>query len=83
LAQDNLFDLTTLPVRCAASRSRPGEQLSLVRSELDRRSGSVTTPEPERLGAEATTGIGSFGKRYLQATQSDWSDPLGYVITAV
>ncbi len=82
LAQDNLFDLTTLPVAMA-------QRVEVVRGNNSALYGansiggvvSVTTPEPERLGAEATTGIGSFGKRYLQATQSDWSDPLGYVIT--
>jgi outer membrane receptor for Fe3+-dicitrate len=42
----------------------------------------VTTPDPERLGAEATAGIGSFGKRYLRATHSNWAAPIGYVVAA-
>ena len=81
-AQDNLFDLTTLPLAMA-------QRVEVVRGNNSALYGansiggvvSVTTPEPERLGAEATAGIGSFGKRYLQATQSDWSAPLGYVVT--
>ena len=82
-AQDNLFDLTTMPLALA-------QRVEVVRGNNSALYGAnsigglvnVITPEPERLGAKATAGIGSFGKRYLQATHSNWSDPLGYVVAA-
>ena len=82
-AQDNLFDLTTLPLTLA-------DRVEVVRGNNSALYGAnsigglvnVVTPEPDRFGAKATAGIGSFGKRYLQATHSNWSDPLGYVVTA-
>jgi outer membrane cobalamin receptor len=82
-AQDNLFDLTTLPLATA-------QRIEVVRGSNSALYGAnsigglvnVITPEPDRFGAQATAGIGSFGKRYLQATHSNWSDPLGYVVAA-
>ena len=82
-AQDNLFDLTTLPLTLA-------QRIEVVRGNSSALYGAnsigglvnVITPEPERFGARATAGLGSFGKRYLQATHSNWSDPLGYVVAA-
>ncbi|MCX6843371.1 MAG: TonB-dependent receptor [candidate division WOR-3 bacterium] len=82
-AQDNLFDLTTLPLTLP-------ERIEVVRGNSSALYGAnsigglvnVVTPEPDRFGVNATAGIGSFGKRYLQATHSDWSAPLGYVVTA-
>jgi len=82
-AQDNLFDLTTLPLAMA-------QRIEVVRGGNSALYGAnsigglvnVLTPEPDRLGAKATAGIGSFGKRYLQATHSNWSDPIGYVVAA-
>ena len=82
-AQDNLFDLTTLPLTLA-------ERVEVVRGNSSALYGAnsigglvnVVTPEPDRFGAKATAGVGSFGKRYLQATHSNWSDPLGYVVAA-
>jgi outer membrane cobalamin receptor len=82
-AQDNLFDLTTLPLALA-------QRVEVVRGNNSALYGAnsigglvnVITPEPDRFGAKATVGVGSFGKRYLQATQSNWSDPVGYVVAA-
>jgi outer membrane cobalamin receptor len=82
-AQDNLFDLTTLPLTLA-------QRVEVVRGNSSALYGAnsigglvnVITPEPDRFGAKATAGIGSFGKRYLQATHSNWSAPLGYVVAA-
>jgi vitamin B12 transporter len=82
-AQDNLFDLTTLPLTLA-------RRVEVVRGNNSALYGAnsigglvnVITPEPESLAAKATAGFGSFGKRYLQATHSNWTDPLGYVIAA-
>lgn len=89
-AQDNLFDLTTLPLTMA-------QRVEVVRGNNSALYGAnsiggvvnVITPEPDKFGAEATAGIGSFGKRYLQAAQSNWCEPcgsatvgtIGYVIT--
>jgi vitamin B12 transporter len=82
-AQDNLFDLTTLPLTLA-------QRIEVVRGSNSALYGAnsigglvnVITPEPDRFGAKATAGIGSFGKRYLQAAHSNWADPLGYVVAA-
>jgi outer membrane cobalamin receptor len=82
-AQDNLFDLTTLPLSLA-------RRVEVVRGNNSALYGAnsigglvnIIPPEPERLGAKANAGIGSFGKRYLQATHTNWSDPLGYVVAA-
>jgi outer membrane cobalamin receptor len=82
-AQDNLFDLTTLPLTLA-------QRIEVVRGNSSALYGAnsigglvnVITPEPERFGVKATAGIGSFGKRYLTAKHSSWSAPLGYVVTA-
>jgi len=82
-AQDNLCDLTTLPLTLA-------QRLEVVRGNNSALYGAnsigglvnVITPEPDRFGAEATGGIGSFGKRYLTAEHSNWSAPLGYVVAA-
>ncbi len=82
-AQDNLFDLTTLPLTLA-------QRVEVVRGSNSALYGAnsigglvnVITPEPDRFGAKATAGIGSFGKRHLQATHSNWADPLGYIVAA-
>ena len=82
-AQDNLFDLTTLPLTLA-------QRIEVVRGNSSALYGAnsigglvnVITPEPERFGVKATAGTGSFGKRYLTADHSNWSAPLGYVVTA-
>ncbi len=82
-AQDNLFDLTTLPLTLA-------RRIEVVRGNNSALYGansvgglvSVITPDPDRLGARATAGIGSFGKRYLNAEHSNRSAPLGYVVAA-
>jgi len=82
-AQDNLFDLTTLPLTMA-------QRIEVVRGNSSALYGAnsigglvnVITPEPDRFGVKATAGVGSFGKRYLQAAHSNWSDPLGYVVAA-
>jgi outer membrane cobalamin receptor len=81
-AQDNLFDLTTLPLAMA-------ERIEVVRGNNSALYGAnsigglvnIITPEPERLGVSGTTGTGSFGRRYLQVAHTNWSNPLGYVIT--
>ena len=80
-AQDNLFDLTTLPLSSA-------QRVEVVRGNNSALYGAnsigglvnIIPPEPERLGARATAGLGSLGRRYLQATHTNWSDPLGYVV---
>jgi len=82
-AQDNLFDLTTLPLAAA-------ERVEVVRGNSSALYGAnsigglvnVITPAPDRFGAKATVGTGSFGKRYLTADHSNWSAPLGYVVAA-
>ena len=82
-AQDNLFDLTTLPLTLA-------QRVEVVRGNSSALYGAnsigglvdVITPEPDRFGVKATAGIGSFGKRYLTASHSNWSAPLGYVVAA-
>jgi len=82
-AQDNLFDLTTLPLALA-------QRVEVVRSNNSALYGAnsigglvnVLTPEPSRLSVKTTAGVGSVGKRYLQATHSNWSAPLGYVVAA-
>ena len=82
-AQDNLFDLTTLPFTLA-------QRVEVVRGNSSALYGAnsigglvnVITPEPDRFGVKATAGIGSFGKRYLQATHSNWAAPIGYMVAA-
>jgi vitamin B12 transporter len=82
-AQDNIFDLTTLPLTLA-------QRVEVVRGNNSALYGAnsigglvnVVTPDPDRFSAKTTAGIGSFGKRYLQATHTNWSDPLGYVVAA-
>ncbi|MBN2466472.1 TonB-dependent receptor [candidate division WOR-3 bacterium] len=82
-AQDNLSDLTTLPLSSA-------QRVEVVRGNNSALYGAnsigglvnIIPPEPERLGARATAGLGSLGRRYLQATHTNWSDPLGYVVSA-
>jgi outer membrane cobalamin receptor len=82
-AQDNLFDLTTLPLTLA-------QRVEVVRGNSSALYGAnsigglvnVITPEPDRFGVKATAGIGSFGKRYLQATHSNWAAPIGYMVAA-
>jgi outer membrane cobalamin receptor len=82
-AQDNLFDLTTMPLSLV-------RRVEVVRGNNSALYGAnsigglvnVITPEPDRFGVNATAGIGSFGRRYLQASHSNWSDPLGYVVAA-
>ena len=82
-AQDNLFDLTTMPLSLA-------QRVEVVRGNNSALYGAnsigglvnVIPPEPERLGAKATAGLGSFGRQYLQATHTNWFAPLGYVVTA-
>ncbi|HTW90429.1 MAG TPA: TonB-dependent receptor [bacterium] len=81
-AQDNLFDLTLLPLSQA-------QRLEVVRGNNSALYGAnsigglvnVLTPDPESLGAKAVAGLGSFGRRYLEATHTNWSAPLGYVVT--
>jgi len=82
-AQDNLFDLTTLPLALA-------QRVEVVRGNNSALYGAnsigglvnIILPEPERLGAKATAGLGSFGRQYLEATHTNWSAPLGYVVAA-
>jgi outer membrane cobalamin receptor len=82
-AQDNLFDLTTLPLTLA-------QRVEVVRGNSSALYGAnsigglvnVITPEPDRFGVKATAGVGSFGRRYLTADHSNWSAPLGYVVAA-
>ncbi len=81
-AQDNLFDLTLLPLSLA-------QRVEVVRGNNSALYGAnsigglvnVLTPEPDWFGVKATAGIGSFGKRYLEATHTNWSAPIGYVVT--
>jgi outer membrane cobalamin receptor len=82
-AQDNLFDLTTLPLTLAQRvEVVRGNSSSLYGANSSGGLVNVITPEPDRFGVKATVGIGSFGKGYLQATHSNWSAPLGYVVAA-
>jgi len=80
-SQDNLFDLTTMPLTLA-------QRVEVVRGGSSALYGAnsigglinISPPEPERLSASGLAGLGSFGKRYLQVSHTNWSDPLGYVV---
>jgi outer membrane receptor for ferrienterochelin and colicins len=80
-AQDNLVDVSTLPLMLAG-------RVELARGGISALYGAnsvggvanVMTPDPSRFGARATAGLGPFGKRYLQLVHTNWSAPLGYLV---
>ncbi len=80
-AQLGTFDLSTLPLVAV-------ERLEVARGGASAVFGSsavggvvnLITPAPERLGAEATAGLGSFGLRRLEFRHSNWVSPFGYLI---
>lgn len=82
-AQDNLFELTTLPLTLA-------ERVEVVRGGSSALYGAnsigglvnVITPEPGQFSALAVAGVGSRGKRYLAALHTNRSGELGYAIAA-
>ncbi len=80
-AQNSTFDLSTLP-------SVVAERIEVARGATSAVFGSsavggvvnIITPAPERLGAEVSGGLGSFGQRRLDFRHSNWVHPIGYLV---
>ena len=80
-AQDNLVDVSTLPLVLASRvEVARGGASALYGANAVGGVVNVLTPEPDRLSMRTTGGIGSFGQRYLQAVHTNWSDPVGYLV---
>jgi len=80
-AQDNLVDVSTLPLMLAGRvEMARGGISALYGANSVGGAANIMTPDPSRFGARATAGLGPFGKRYLQLVHTNWSAPLGYLV---
>jgi outer membrane receptor protein involved in Fe transport len=80
-AQNGTFDLSTVPLEFA-------DRIEVARGAASAVYGSnavggvvnVLTPDPTRLGAAVSGGLGSFGRSGLDFRHTNWVAPVGYLV---
>ncbi len=82
-AQNGTFDLTTLPLTLARRiEIARGGNSALYGSSPVGGLVNIITPEPGRLSANLRAGLGSFGRKHIQLSHTNWYQPVGYLVAA-